>query len=36
LDDALVVLDRIWDRFFLFANVADAARPSALVPARDA
>jgi len=25
LDDALVVLDRIWDRFFLFANVADAA-----------
>jgi len=25
LDDALVVLDRIWDRFFLFANVADGA-----------
>ena len=25
LDDALVVLDRMWDRFFLFANVADGA-----------
>ena len=24
MDDALVVLDRIWDRFFLFANAADA------------
>ena len=24
LDDALVVLDRIWDQFFLFANDADA------------
>jgi hypothetical protein len=24
LDDALVVLDRIWDHFFLYANAADA------------
>ena len=24
LDDALIVLDRIWDQFFLFANLADS------------
>ena len=24
LDEALIVLDRIWDQFFLFANQADS------------
>jgi len=27
LDEALVVLDRIWDQFFLFANEADGGLP---------